>query len=147
MTQAHLQQIGTNHICLGSGASDILDLIIRVTCIPSRDKILVTPPAFELYRVCATLHDVGIQECQQEYTPEGGFRLPIEEVEKASISCVSATNVTDLHHVSFGQDDQGRSSRVPGQSYGNFNPTNRDPADLGSRRSVVFYPIRALSRR
>lgn len=72
---------GPEHLCLGSGASDIIDLIIRVTCTPSRDKILITPPTFELYRVCATLHDVDIQECSQELVAaEEDFRLPIDEV-------------------------------------------------------------------
>lgn len=69
-----------DHLCLGSGASDILDLIIRATCTPGRDTLLIAPPTFELYRVCATLHEVRVKECAQELTAEGDFRLPIEEV-------------------------------------------------------------------
>lgn len=69
-----------NQICLGSGASDILDLIIRVTCVPSRDKILIAPPTFELYRVCAAIHDVGVHECRQELTSQGDFDLPLEQI-------------------------------------------------------------------
>lgn len=69
-----------DHLCLGSGASDILDLIIRATCTPGRDTLLIAPPTFELYRVCATLHEVRVKECAQELTAEGDFRLPIEEI-------------------------------------------------------------------
>lgn len=69
-----------DHLCLGSGASDILDLIIRATCTPGRDMLLIAPPTFELYRVCATLHEVRVKECAQELTAEGDFRLPIEEI-------------------------------------------------------------------
>ena len=98
--------LGIGHLCLGSGASDIVDLIIRVTCTPSKDKILITVPTFELYRVCAELHDVGVQECCQELTREGDFRLPLDEVGEpiGSVLYRLATDVTkDLHHAIIGQ--------------------------------------------
>ncbi|KAF2128275.1 PLP-dependent transferase [Dothidotthia symphoricarpi CBS 119687] len=67
-------------VCVGSGASDIIDVIIRATCTPGSASILVTPPTFDFYRVCARLHDVGVTECSQEMTADGDFRLPIDHI-------------------------------------------------------------------
>lgn len=45
---------------LGVGSDEAIDLIIRVACTPRVDNILITPPTYGMYSVCANIHDVGI---------------------------------------------------------------------------------------
>ncbi|PSN70280.1 putative histidinol-phosphate transaminase [Corynespora cassiicola Philippines] len=78
---AQWRELDSMHqVGLGSGASDIIDVLVRMTCAPGQDKIMVLPPTFELYKVCATLHGAGVQECVQELTPEGQFCLPMQQI-------------------------------------------------------------------
>ncbi|KAA8894297.1 pyridoxal phosphate-dependent transferase [Sphaerosporella brunnea] len=51
------------HVCLGIGASDLIDLTIRITCRPTRDAIMITPPSFPLYKARADLNEVNAVEC------------------------------------------------------------------------------------
>ncbi|MCJ1248749.1 histidinol-phosphate transaminase [Trapelia coarctata] len=67
------------NICLGVGAADIVDLVIRMACTPSKDAILTTPPTFGLYRSRAALNDVEVIECPLEVS-NGDFVLPIQEI-------------------------------------------------------------------
>ncbi|TMW68788.1 hypothetical protein Poli38472_006256 [Pythium oligandrum] len=53
-------KIGTENIFLGVGSDEAIDLIIRVACTPRVDSILITPPTYGMYQVCANIHDVNI---------------------------------------------------------------------------------------
>ncbi|CAI5741364.1 unnamed protein product [Hyaloperonospora brassicae] len=45
---------------LGVGSDEAIDLIIRVACTPRVDNVLITPPTYGMYSVCANIHDVAI---------------------------------------------------------------------------------------
>lgn len=49
-----------NNIFLGVGSDEAIDLVIRVSCTPRVDSILITPPTYGMYQVCANIHDVNI---------------------------------------------------------------------------------------
>ncbi|GLD94940.1 hypothetical protein PINS_up003565 [Pythium insidiosum] len=53
-------RVKTENIFLGVGSDEAIDLIIRVACTPRVDTILITPPTYGMYQVCANIHDVGI---------------------------------------------------------------------------------------
>lgn len=53
-------KIVTENIFLGVGSDEAIDLIIRVACTPRIDSILITPPTYGMYQVCANIHDVNI---------------------------------------------------------------------------------------
>jgi histidinol-phosphate aminotransferase len=42
------------------GSDEAIDLVIRVACTPRVDSILITPPTYGMYQVCANIHDVNI---------------------------------------------------------------------------------------
>ncbi|RHY30203.1 hypothetical protein DYB32_004540 [Aphanomyces invadans] len=48
------------HVFLGVGSDEVIDLMIRIACIPRVDSILITPPTYGMYSVCADIHDVNI---------------------------------------------------------------------------------------
>ena len=54
------EKISQANTFLGVGSDEAIDLIIRVACTPRVDKILITPPTYGMYSVCANIHDVGI---------------------------------------------------------------------------------------
>jgi histidinol-phosphate aminotransferase len=82
-----LPESSIDHIFLGVGSDEVLDLLIRVCVAPGRDKILITPPTYGMYAVCAQVNDVGVVKCPLELCGDGGeggdkgrFSLKIEEV-------------------------------------------------------------------
>mmetsp|Transcript_56389 Transcript_56389/g.132239 ORF Transcript_56389/g.132239 Transcript_56389/m.132239 type:complete len:413 (-) Transcript_56389:13-1251(-) len=57
-----LRGVPTDQILFGVGSDEVIDLLIRVFCEPSRDSILVCPPTYAMYRCFADLHDVRTVE-------------------------------------------------------------------------------------
>jgi histidinol-phosphate aminotransferase len=78
---------GPNHIFLGVGSDEVIDLLMRVCVAPAKEKILITPPTYGMYGVCAQVNDVGVIRCPLELSGDGGeggeggrFSLRTEEV-------------------------------------------------------------------
>jgi histidinol-phosphate aminotransferase len=78
---------GVDHVFLGVGSDEVIDLLMRVCVTPGKEKILITPPTYGMYAVTAQVNDVGIVKCPLELTGahgEGGlqgrFSLRVEEV-------------------------------------------------------------------
>ncbi|SAL97407.1 hypothetical protein [Absidia glauca] len=69
----------TRHVFLGVGSDEVIDLLMRVACIPAHDKILITPPTYGMYSVCAHINDV--QVVKTPLVVEGGaYQLDTEKV-------------------------------------------------------------------
>ena len=52
---------GAEHIFLGVGSDEVIDLLMRVCVIPGgKEKIITTPPTYGMYAVCAQVNDIGI---------------------------------------------------------------------------------------
>ncbi|KAJ6469467.1 histidinol-phosphate aminotransferase [Mycena sanguinolenta] len=80
---------GANHIFLGVGSDEIIDLLMRVCVTPGKDKILITPPTYGMYSVCAQINDTEAIKCPLELTGaagEGGesgrFSVRVSEMKK-----------------------------------------------------------------
>lgn len=68
-----------DHIFLGVGSDEVIDLLMRICVVPGREKILITPPTYGMYSVCAQVNDVGVVKVPLNV--EGGaFQLRINEV-------------------------------------------------------------------
>ncbi len=50
------------HIFLGNGSDEAIDLLIRSFCEPGVDSILIMPPTYGMYRVCADINGVDVAE-------------------------------------------------------------------------------------
>mmetsp|Transcript_20697 Transcript_20697/g.48609 ORF Transcript_20697/g.48609 Transcript_20697/m.48609 type:complete len:399 (+) Transcript_20697:170-1366(+) len=58
--------IRPENVFVGVGSDEAIDLLIRIFCKPGRtsgvgDAIMITPPTYGMYKVCANVNDVGIQ--------------------------------------------------------------------------------------
>ena len=60
------------HVFLGVGSDEVIDLLVRICVTPSREKILITPPTYGMYAVCAQVNDVGITRVNLELSADGG---------------------------------------------------------------------------
>ena len=66
----------------GRGSDEPIDLLIRALCRPGRDAIVVTPPTFGMYAVCARLHGAPVVEVPLVEAEEG-FICDFAAVERA----------------------------------------------------------------
>ena len=49
-----------DNLCLGVGSDESIDLLLRCVCTPGKDKLLICPPTYGMYSVCATVNDVEL---------------------------------------------------------------------------------------
>lgn len=79
---------GPEHVFLGVGSDEVIDLLIRIIVKPGEEKILITPPTYGMYSVCAQINDVAVLKVPLELEPtheEGGengrFSLRVDKVQ------------------------------------------------------------------
>jgi histidinol-phosphate aminotransferase len=53
-----IKGVPLQNIFLGNGSDEVIDLLIRIFCEPGRDNILIFPPTYGMYKVCAEINDV-----------------------------------------------------------------------------------------
>ena len=71
--------IQPEHVFCGVGSDEAIDLLIRIFCTPGAttgggDAILITPPTYGMYKVCANVNDVAIQTVP--LTPDFDLQVP-----------------------------------------------------------------------
>lgn len=66
---AHLKGEGLypGNLCLGVGSDESIDMLLRCVCVPGKDKMLICPPTYGMYSICATVNDVGIEHVPLTY--------------------------------------------------------------------------------
>lgn len=56
-----IKNVDPTQIFLGNGSDEPIDLLIRAFCEPHIDSILITPPTYGMYKVCADINAVNVQ--------------------------------------------------------------------------------------
>lgn len=59
---SQLKEIPVSQIFLGNGSDEAIDLLIRIFCEPGQDHIMILPPTYGMYRVCASISNVEVME-------------------------------------------------------------------------------------
>ncbi|KAG2184191.1 hypothetical protein INT44_009206 [Umbelopsis vinacea] len=78
-----LRKIPSVHnVFLGVGSDEVIDLLVRIACVPGKDKILITPPTYGMYSVCAQINDVSVVKVNLD-VEEGAYQLETEAVNQA----------------------------------------------------------------
>ena len=57
---APLKGVRPEQIFLGNGSDEPIDLLVRATCQPGVDQILIMPPTYGMYEVSASINDVAV---------------------------------------------------------------------------------------
>jgi len=73
------QWLTPEHVFVGVGSDEAIDLLLRIFCAPGHssgggEAILITPPTYGMYKVCANVNDVEVQ-CVP-LTPDFDLRIP-----------------------------------------------------------------------
>lgn len=58
---AEIKQCKVDQLFLGNGSDEAIDLLIRMTCEPTNDHIIICPPTYGMYEVSASVNNVQIQ--------------------------------------------------------------------------------------
>ncbi len=59
---ANLRGVNAQHILLGNGSDEVLDLLFRAFCEPKIDHVITLPPTYGMYKVLASINDVENRE-------------------------------------------------------------------------------------
>ena len=59
---AEIKGIGSQHIFLGNGSDECIDLLFRSFCEPGRDNVIICPPTYGMYEVSANINDVELRK-------------------------------------------------------------------------------------
>ncbi|MGV8922354.1 MAG: histidinol-phosphate transaminase [Thermomonas sp.] len=59
---AGLYQVTPEQLLAGRGSDEAIDLLLRAFCMPGQDRIVIAPPVFGMYAVCARLHGTAVIE-------------------------------------------------------------------------------------
>ncbi len=55
------RDINIQKIFLGNGSDEAIDLLFRIFCEPGIDRVMVCPPTYGMYEVCAASHKVQVK--------------------------------------------------------------------------------------
>ena len=79
---AQLKGVAPSQIFLGNGSDEAIDLLVRLTCTPGKDHMVICPPTYGMYEVAANLNDVRVERLL--LTPD--FQLPANAAEVLAAS-------------------------------------------------------------
>ncbi|MFL5772091.1 MAG: histidinol-phosphate transaminase [Flavisolibacter sp.] len=74
-----IKNIPPENILLGNGSDECIDLLIRAFCEPGRDEIIICPPTYGMYEVCAHINNVRVLEVPLTLS----FQPDLEAIENA----------------------------------------------------------------
>ena len=50
------------NIFVGNGSDEVIDLAFRIFCEPASDNVIICPPTYGMYKVCANINNVTVKE-------------------------------------------------------------------------------------
>jgi histidinol-phosphate aminotransferase len=57
-----VKDVRATQIFLGNGSDEAIDLVIRACCEPQKDNILILPPTYGMYKVCADVQNIAVKQ-------------------------------------------------------------------------------------
>lgn len=76
---SQIKNVPVEHILLGNGSDEILDMIFRVFVEPGQDNIIINTPTFGMFKVLAAVNNVGCNEVLMT----DKFQVDVDAVKKA----------------------------------------------------------------
>jgi histidinol-phosphate aminotransferase len=58
---ARIKGVPPEHIFLGNGSDECIDLLFRAFCVPGKDNVIINPPTYGMYEVSAHINDVEVR--------------------------------------------------------------------------------------
>lgn len=57
-----IKGVPSQNIFLGNGSDEAIDLLFRIFCEPGKDNVIIFPPTYGMYEVCAAMNDIAIKK-------------------------------------------------------------------------------------
>lgn len=76
-----------DYVFLGVGSDEVIDLLYRICCTPTQDRVLTCPPTYGMYGVCAVINDVQVEKIPLDVN-QGRFQLDVGRIQEAYASDV-----------------------------------------------------------
>ena len=76
---AKIKGVPPDHIFLGNGSDEPIDLLFRAFCNPGVDNVIILPPTYGMYEVCANINDVLVKKVNLNLE----FQLDLEKIAEA----------------------------------------------------------------
>ena len=57
-----IKGVPPQNIFVGNGSDEVIDLAFRIFCGPAKDNVIICPPTYGMYKVCADINNVEIRE-------------------------------------------------------------------------------------
>ena len=74
-----IKGVPPKNIFLGNGSDEAIDLLFRAFCEPGRDNVIILPPTYGMYEVCAAMNNVALKKI----TLTLDFQIDLEAIEEA----------------------------------------------------------------
>lgn len=81
---AHLYGCKAGQLLIGRGSDEAIDLLVRALCTPGHDAVLVTPPVFGMYAVCARIQGARLVEVPLQ-DGDADFSLDLQAVSDCAL--------------------------------------------------------------
>lgn len=128
---AQLYGVAPEQLLVGRGSDEAIDLLVRALCVPGQDAIVVTPPVFGMYAVCARLQGARVVEVPL-VDGDTGFTADLDAIRDTALAqgaklvflcspsnpAGSAIPLDDVAALARGLD--GRALVVVDEAYGEF---------------------------
>ncbi len=59
---AEFREVSPENVFVGVGSDEAIDLLFRIFCEPGKDRVLITPPTYGMYKVSAAINNVHVDE-------------------------------------------------------------------------------------
>lgn len=57
-----IKGVPAQNIFLGNGSDEAIDLLFRIFCEPGRDNVIIFPPTYGMYEVCAEMNNIYVKK-------------------------------------------------------------------------------------
>lgn len=59
---SQIKGVPSSNIFLGNGSDEAIDLLFRIFCEPGKDNVIIFPPTYGMYEVCAEINNVMVKK-------------------------------------------------------------------------------------
>ncbi|HOZ69746.1 MAG TPA: histidinol-phosphate transaminase [Chitinophagaceae bacterium] len=59
---SQIKGVPPSNIFLGNGSDEAIDLLFRIFCEPGQDNVIIFPPTYGMYEVCAEINNVAVKK-------------------------------------------------------------------------------------
>ena len=153
---AGLYGVAPAQLIVGRGSDEAIDLLVRATCAPARDAVLVTPPVFGMYAVSARLQGAPLVEVALRDDARQGLVPDFAAIEREALArgakLVFLCSPSNPGGAAIALDDiaalaqrlAGRALVVVDEAYGEYSDTESATRLLDALPNLVV--LRTLSK-